>query len=140
MPDISPGTGFKLIGARNANSNRVLAATVAIGQSVSVDADGALVLASASDQVLAGQLGVGIAIEAGTGGQFPLVAYTGCEIDFGTPAPLLAGQFYVVSPNAAGGIAPVTDLGSTHWPTLLGWARTTQILVTQILITNVQRA
>jgi hypothetical protein len=67
----------------------------------------------------------GIALSTGVSGQ-PLVAQTAGNINLG--ATLVVGTYYVASPNNAGGIAPMADLSSGNYVSLLGVATTTSNL------------
>lgn len=53
-------------------------------------------------------------------------------------ATLTVGQVYVVS-TTKGGIAPVGDLGSTHYTTILGVATTAALIDLNIQISGVQK-
>lgn len=75
----------------------------------------------------------GIALHAASLDQ-PVVAQTSGEITIG--ATTVAGTVYVVSATA-GGIAPNADLVSTNKVTLIGYAKTTAILVISPLVTGV---
>jgi hypothetical protein len=51
---------------------------------------------------------------------------------------LTAGRIYVVSPTAAGGIAPYADLNTNHYLTILGYANAADNLVMVNRVTGVQ--
>jgi len=67
---------------------------------------------------------VGIFVTPNVDGQPALIQKSG-QIDLG--ATLVVGEVYVVSATA-GGIAPESDLGSGHFPTVLGIAISTSLL------------
>lgn len=75
-----------------------------------------------------GNGGCGIALDSTPGAGQPVVVFKGGTINLG--ATLTLGQTYTVSENAAGAIAPITDLGSGDRCTILGIATTTAILTT----------
>lgn len=56
----------------------------------------------------------------------PLVVITSGDLSLG--AILTVGETYVLSAAAAGGIAPISDLTTGNYVTVLGIARTTSIL------------
>jgi hypothetical protein len=53
-------------------------------------------------------------------------------------ATLTVGQIYVLSATA-GGIAPVADLATGHYPSILGVATTASNLLMGILVSNVAK-
>jgi hypothetical protein len=77
-----------------------------------------LAQADAEDSAVA----VGIALNDAADGQ-PISYLVSGGIDPG--ATVAVGTVYVVSANAAGGIAPVSDLASTEYVTILGVGVTT---------------
>jgi hypothetical protein len=90
---------------------------------------------AASTAALAGSGGIGIALHAASSGQ-PIVVQTGGTITIG--ATIAVGQVYVVSPTAAGGIAPFTDLNTNNYVTYLGYGSTTAILKMLSIATGLQ--
>lgn len=102
-------------------------------QPVCKNTAGALVKADATDSSL---LAVeGLSLRAGDSGKPALLVKTGMKINVG--AILTKRQSYVLSPNAAGGIAPITDLGAGDYLVYLGYAESTSILVVQIFNSGV---
>ncbi len=54
-------------------------------------------------------------------------------------ATIVKAGIYVVSPTGAGGIAPVADIGSGQYLSILGYATTTGILAAIGLATGVTK-
>lgn len=76
---------------------------------------------------------VGIALHAASDGQ-PLTYLKSGDIDLG--ATLTVGETYVVSAAAAGGIAPIGDLASTNYVTILGVASAADNLKLSIQVSS----
>lgn len=79
----------------------------------------------------------GVMLTAGSAGQPGQYAPPGATIDVG--GTLTVGQGYCVSPNNAGGIAPISDLSSTHYPTYLGIATASNRLPLRINASGVAK-
>lgn len=77
----------------------------------------------------------GIALHSSVVNQ-PIVVQTSGGIDLG--ATLTIGETYVLS-TTAGGIAPIADLGSTEYVTILGVATAADNLLLAINNTGIQR-
>ena len=80
-----------------------------------------------------------IAITPASADGDPFVAVrSGSLVDLG--ATLVVGETYVVSATAAGAIAPIGDLSSTHFPTILGVATTASTLQFRPIVGGVAKA
>lgn len=106
----------------------VFGGTILAGQGVYRDPTTKKFLAADNDAAAASSLDdtdVGVALNGGGANQPCEVQYDG-EINMG--ATLTVGESYAVS-STAGGICPVSDLGSGDYPVILGVARTAALLV-----------
>jgi hypothetical protein len=100
-------------------------AAVTAGQTVYQDpADQRFKLADCDNASAAVRALSGIALNGAANGQ-PLAVQFDGEIALG--AVLTAGATYYLSPNP-GGIAPLADLGSGDFPTVIGLAESTSVL------------
>jgi len=82
----------------------------------------------------------GITVNQGNTGQEVKYQYGG-EIELGDAgAPLTIGMLYVASAANNGKIAPITDIVATEVYYILGWARTTKILVMNLVKPTVARS
>ncbi len=114
---VVPGTGAVL-------TTGIAGATILQGQTVYIDTvTNTIKLADANASALTAVV-AGIAVNTALTGQV-VVYQTGGILGFGVL--LTAGKVYVQSANA-GGIAPVADLASTWYTTILGVAITTSNL------------
>ena len=94
----------------------IAAAATTAGQSVYLDGSGQANLADAdASDTAAAQ---GIAVNGADAGQEVAVQEAG-QIDLGASAGAASGVAYVVS-GTAGGIAPISDLGSGDYTTVIG--------------------
>ena len=110
------------------------AATITAGQALALDSSGDAILASdATDAATAAC--VGIALHGASAGQ-PIKYANAGSINLG--ATLSLGKVYVLS--TSGGIAPVDDIASTEFITVLGVATTTALLKLSIIQSGVQAA
>ena len=66
---------------------------------------------------------VGIALNNAVAGQPLSVCISDPNLDLGAGAALTVGQTYIVSGAAAGGIAPISDIGALWYRCILGAAR-----------------
>jgi hypothetical protein len=80
---------------------------------------------------------VGIALMPAATGQTFLYAKNGAEIDVG--ATLTTAETYIVSANV-GKIAPIADLATTNYLTILGVAKSSSTLLVNIVASGVQKA
>jgi hypothetical protein len=84
----------------------------------------------------------GIALTPGVNNSFGLIAKPSSSpgkslVNLG--ATLTVGETYIVSANV-GGIAPIADIASTRYVTILGVATTAALLDFRGIVTNIQRA
>lgn len=100
-------------------------ATITAGQALYADSSdsGKLKLAKATS--VAESDVVGIALHGASSGQ--PVTYLEQDDDFVAGGTLVVGQAYVLSATG-GGVAPITDLVSTNYVTILGVAKSTTVL------------
>lgn len=110
--------------------------TVTAGQPVYKDSTASNKLKAADADVLASAAAVGIALHGASADQ-PLKYAIGGNLTLS--AVMTAGAVYVVSANA-GGIAPVADLGSGDYVTLLGIATSTTNLKLSISVSATAKA
>lgn len=101
-------------------------ATITAGQSIYIDSNSKIQLADADAQTTAAAKGIAL---NGASANQPIDYCSGGDLNLG--ATLTVGQVYAVS-TTAGGIAPVSDLGSGDWPTILGIADAADNLVVNI--------
>lgn len=103
-------------------------ATIEQGESVYQDpADGKWKLADADvSAILAGSTDFGIAMDAGANNQEGLVLKDG---SWDPGVAVVTGQVYVISATA-GGVAPIEDLITDDWVTILGYGNTAGRIVT----------
>ena len=114
----------------------IAGATITAGQPVYKDSTASNKLKPADADVLASAAAVGIALHGASADQ-PLKYATGGNLTLG--AVMTAGAVYVVS-TTAGGIAPVADLGSGDYVTLLGIATSTSNLKLSISVSATAKA
>lgn len=114
----------------------VAGGTVTAGQPIYKDSTDNNDLKPAQADTAAKSKAIGVALHGASDGQ-PLEYATRGDVTFN--AVLTVGQVYVVSDAAAGGIAPVADLASGDYPTLLGVATTTTNLKLGILAAEVAK-
>lgn len=107
--EVQTGTGAVL-------RSYVCAAAITAGEPVALDTDGKAVLADASAEATAAAKG--IAVNSAAIGQQVQVQESG-DLTLGATAAPASGTVYGVSATA-GGIAPVADLLSTEYTTVLG--------------------
>jgi hypothetical protein len=125
MANISITAASVLASASASKRTYTAGATITAGQPVYFDsAAGTVKLAGATTAPLAAV--VGIAINGASAGQPITVAAT--DADFTAGGTLVAGQIYVLSATA-GSIAPVADLTTGNFRTVLGVAKSTTKLV-----------
>ncbi len=125
MADLSITAANVLSGSGAKIRNGKAGATITAGQVVYFDpADQRFKLADCDNASATVREAAGIALNGAATGQPLAVQYDG-EIALGTV--LTAGVTYYLSPNP-GGIAPVADLGSGDYPTVLGLAESTSVL------------
>lgn len=139
MADISVTAANVLKGSNATTESGTAGATVTAGQSVYKDTGDSnkwKLADSDSTALTAGSGGLGIALHAAAANQPLLVQLTG-DINMG--ATLAVGETYVVS-NTAGGVAPIADMGTGDYISILGVASTASNLVLAKNVTGVQKA
>ena len=114
----------------------IAGATITAGQPVYKDSTASNKLKPADADVLAAAAAVGIALHGASADQ-PLKYATSGNLTLS--AVMTAGAVYVVS-TTAGGIAPVADLGSGDYVTLLGIATSTTNLKLSISVSASAKA
>ena len=110
--------------------------TITAGQPVYKDSTASNKLKAADADVLASAAAVGIALHGASNDQ-PLKYAIGGNLTLSSV--MTAGAVYVVSTNA-GGIAPVADLGSGDYVTLLGIATSATNLKISISVSATAKA
>ena len=135
MADLTQ-TAASVIASTGYKSRDITAgATIVAGNVVYENGANGAVLAKGDAVATAGV--AGIALNGGGDGQPIEVCYDGV-INVG--ATMTLGEHYALSANAAGKIAPVSDLASTNSPTTLGVAITTTTLQLAINISAILHA
>lgn len=135
MTDLVITAANVLEGTQARKQTKTAGASITQGQSVFVDSTDQL--QPAQKDVDAGTAAaVGIALGAAEAGQ-PVVFQSGGEMDVG--ATLVVGETYVVG-AAGGGIAPIADVISTEFTTILGVATAAGVLKMGILQSGVAHA
>ena len=114
----------------------IAGATITAGQPVYKDSTASNKLKPADADVLASAAAVGIALHGASADQ-PLKYATSGNLTLS--AVMTAGAVYVVS-TTAGGIAPVADLGSGDYVTLLGIATSATNLKLSISVSATAKA
>jgi hypothetical protein len=114
----------------------IAGATITAGQPVYKDSTASNKLKPADADVLATAAAVGVALHGASADQ-PLKYATSGNLTLS--AVMTAGAVYVVS-TTAGGIAPVADLGSGDYVTLLGIATSTSNLKISISVSATAKA
>lgn len=126
MADLSITAASVVKGANAVTESGTAGATITAGQVVYRDAsDLKCKLADCNSATAAVRSPRGIALNGASDGQ-PLVIQRSGEITIG--ATLTVGSTYYLSATA-GGIAPLADLGSGDYPTVIGVAKSTSVLV-----------
>lgn len=125
MADLSITAANVVAGANARTESGVAGATITAGQVVYYDAVASnYKLADCDSATVAARSPRGIALNGAAAGQ-PLSVLTKGPVTIG--ASLSGGVAYYLSGNA-GGIAPVADLGSGDYPTILGIATSASVL------------
>ena len=125
MADITVTAANVKPGEQTTSVSRVqYGATITQGQAVYSDSTASNKYKPADADVAASALALGIAITPGVDTDYGFIA-TGGLVNMG--ATLTVGQTYVVSTNA-GGVCPLSDLGSGDYVRILGQATTAALL------------
>lgn len=128
MADISITAANVVAGAGATVVSGTAGATITAGQVVARDTDGSYILADSNSATAAVRSPDGIALNGASDGQPLSVATSGAVTIGGT---LTAGVAYYLS-DTPGGIAPVADLATGEYPTVLGIATSTTVLEVNI--------
>jgi len=135
MTDLVVTAANVLEGTQARKQSKTAGAQITQGDSVYIDTSGQL-QAALKGVDAASAAAVGIALNSAESGQ-PVTFQSGGEIDVG--ATLVVGETYVVG-AAAGGIAPVADVISTEFATILGIATAAGVLKMGVLQSGVAHA
>ena len=135
MADLSITAANVVSGSGATITKGVAGTSITAGQALQVNGSGNLVLAKAD--TLADATCVGIALNNAASGQ-PVLYQSAGNINIG--ATLSVGTLYVVSGATAGNIAPISDMSTGNYETVLGYASTTSNLVMSIIQTSVAHA
>jgi hypothetical protein len=136
MADLSITAASVLAGSGATTARGTAGATITAGQLLYLDSsDNELKLADSNDTAAKATV-VGVALHASLDGQ-PLAYLTSGNITIGATVSL--GKVYVLS-TTAGGIAPIDDIASTEYISVLGVATTTAIITVNIQNSGVAAA
>ncbi len=135
MADLVITPANVLEGTQARKQTRTAGAVITQGDSVYVDTSGQM-QAALKGVDAASAAAVGIALNSAESGQ-PVTFQSGGELDVGST--LVVGETYVVG-AAAGGIAPVADVISTEFATILGIATAAGVLKMGVLQSGVAHA
>lgn len=125
MADLSITAGNVVKGANAITETGIAGATITAGQVVYLEASsGKYKLADCDSPTAEVRRPRGIALNGASDGQ-PLSVLRSGDVTIG--ATLTAGIAYYLS-GTPGGIAPVADLGSGDYPTVIGIAESTSVL------------
>lgn len=134
MADLTVTAANVVSGAGAATRSGVAGATITAGQPLYQDGADAFSLKPAQADATDSDIVVGIALHGAADGQ-PITYQTGGVINLG--ATLTVGEVYVLSAAAAGGIAPVGDLTSGNFVSVIGVATTAALLQMGIINSGV---
>jgi hypothetical protein len=135
MADLVITPANVLEGTQARKQTRTAGAVITQGDSVFVDTSGQM-QAALKGVDAASAAAVGIALNSAESGQ-PVTFQSGGELDVGST--LVVGETYVVG-AAAGGIAPVADVVSSEFSTILGVATAAGVLKMGVLQSGVAHA
>jgi hypothetical protein len=135
MADLVPVAASVLKAAASTINTVTAGETITAGMAVYKDTADSNEYKKAIDSSAAAALAAGIALTGSSDGQ-PLVICTVGGIDLG--CVLTVGETYVVS-DTAGGIAPVADIGSGDFVTILGVATTAGNLALDIQASGIAK-
>ena len=134
MADITITAANVLKGTAARTVEGTAAVTIAAGQTVYLDSS-VNTYKLADNSASTTDLVAGIALHSSVANQ-PIVVQASGNIDLG--ATLTTGETYVLS-TTAGGIAPIADLATTEYVTILGVATGTGNLLLAINNTGIQK-
>lgn len=129
MADLSITAANVVAGSGAKIRSGTAGATITAGQPVYFDtADSKYKLADCDSATVAARSPAGISLHAASNGQ-PLAIISSGPVTIG--AALTAGTTYYLSP-VAGGIAPLADILTGDYPTIIGIATSTTVLSVKI--------
>lgn len=135
MADLSVTAGNVAASASATVVVRTAGGTITAGQPVYEDSSDSFHCKPAQADTSAKANAIGIALNGAADGQ-PVSVCTAGDINVG--ATLTVGEVYVVSDAAAGGIAPVGDLASDDYVSVLGVASTASNLKLKLNVSGAQ--
>jgi len=126
MADITVTAASVVAASSASRTNETAGGTITAGQAVFKNSSNVWLAAQADSADTAGTAGkIGIALNGAAINQ-PVSVVTAGALTAG--ATLVVGETYVLSAAAAGGIAPVGDLETGDYVTVLGVATSTSVL------------
>lgn len=135
MADLSQTAGNVVAAAGARTVTRTAGGTITAGMPVYEDASDSRHVKAAQADTSAKAAAIGIALNGASDGQPVTVCVEG---DINVGATLTVGEVYVVSDNAAGAIAPHSDLLSDDYVTVLGVASTASNLRMALTVSGAQ--
>lgn len=136
MADLSITAANVLKSTTSSTDRGTAGATITAGQPLYKDSTDGYRLKPAIGTSVAASACVGVSLH-GASDEQP-IEYT-TEGPYTAGATLTVGQTYVVSASAAGGIAPISDLTTGNYPTILGVATTAAVLKLKINASGVAK-
>jgi hypothetical protein len=136
MADLTVTAASVLKSTSSSTDRGTAGATITAGQPLYKDSTDSYKLKPAIGTSVAASASVGVATNSASSGQ--TVEYV-TEGPYTAGATLTVGIVYGVSANAAGAIAPITDLASTNFVTVLGVATTAALLKLKINASGVAK-
>lgn len=136
MVDVIVTAASVLKSTTSSTDRGIAGGTITAGQPLYKDSTASYKLKPAIGTSVAASACVGVALHGASLDQ--PVEYT-TEGPYTAGTTLTVGQTYVVSAAAAGGIAPIVDLASTNFPTILGVATTAALLKVKINASGVAK-
>jgi hypothetical protein len=136
MADLSLTPASVIAGADAGVEQGIAGETITAGQAIYKKAADTRFWKAVSTALATGDF-YGIALHGASAGQPLVVQKTGTITIGGTVA---VSGVYVVSAAAAGGIAPVADLASTNYFTIIGFGISTSVVMLRPYSSGVQKA
>ncbi|RMG90115.1 MAG: hypothetical protein D6706_20155 [Chloroflexi bacterium] len=115
----------------------IAGATITAGQPLYKDSADAYALKPAQADAATTDEVVGVALHGAADGQ--PIQYVVSDSALNLGATLVAGQVYVLSAASAGGVAPISDLTSGNYVSVLGVATTTSTLKLHVINSGVAK-
>ena len=132
--DIAVTAGSVLAASTATTSDVTAGATITAGQVVYLDASDSNKAKLAITTTAATANARGISLHGASSGQPLKIVVAGNLNPGGT---VVVGKVYIVSPNNAGGIAPITDTGAGQYVTILGIGTTATAIKLNFTISGV---